>query len=167
MEGRIGEGAVVTLKAVRKFCDVWVILEIGRSGLNEVHAGLPVEGTTGAYANGAQRLICGVVCVGVVGGGAVFDLDDVLLMDDVATLLCEGFFFGAGAGEFEKLDARRTDGMGPVDGTFRTGDAAGNFVEEVGGGMEPLKGVTRWAGSASRVWGRVSGDRQNGGDIRG
>lgn len=131
--------------------NIRIVLEGGRTRLNKVHAALPVERAARAYTDAANRLVHGGRGMHIVTcrvSGPVRDLDSVvatvsvvfLLLDGVVALLCEGIFFCAGAGEFEEFGASGAGGVGPVGRAFGVGDAASDFVEQIGRGYRPVEG---------------------------
>jgi hypothetical protein len=102
MEARIGKEPVGALESRGSPENERVFSGFNWGGLDEVHAGLAVEGTAGLV-----RLW--------------------LLLDGMARVLV-----GSGTGEFEEFYACCADGVGPVNGALCMGDAAGDFVKEIG-----------------------------------
>lgn len=125
MVGRIGDKAIGLLETRRKAIDAITVLV---RGIEKVHAGLAVEGTSWTKADPAcvgGRLKDIALCkVGIPGAVHVVLFGDSL--PRLAVLLCDG------AGEFDELDAGGAQGMGPVL-SLCLGDAPGDLIEEIGG----------------------------------
>jgi hypothetical protein len=153
VSGRIGDGAISALKAIRKLGYRGIVLDFSRGGPDEIHTRLLVEGAALGGVVGVNGTLMATVNVVVAGRRVgVNDFGDELgLLFLLRVVLC------ASAGELDKLDAGRAYGVGPVEGTLGLGDAAGNLVEEVGGGDGAVKrsDEVRW----ERVEG--SGEKEN------
>lgn len=110
-----------------------IVLDLSGVGRDEIHAGLLVKGAAG---RAVVRVVDRVLVVKVAA--VVVVVDDDFGRDELGLLLPlpggGGVVFGAGTGELDELDAGGADGVGPVEGAFGLGDAAGDLVEEVGGG---------------------------------
>lgn len=112
-----------------------IVLDLGWGGLDEIHTGLFVEGAALGDVVGMEAIL--MVVVKVIVAGRRVGVND--FGNELRLLLLLGVVLCAGAGELDELDAGRAYGVGPVEGTLGLGDAAGNLVEEVGGGDGTVK----------------------------
>lgn len=105
---------VCALETIGEFCNIIIFLGVY---LNEIHAGLPVQRSSGLDA------IPQVIFFAVV---IIRDLD--LLFNDLALLL---FLSGLGTAQLDYFYACSAQGMWPVCWAFSLGDASCNFVQKI------------------------------------